>query len=1134
VSSRSVSSNGLGGQPATIDEFQRRQSDWDRQMVNLDQKQTEVVDMQWKLIREQTGALARELSNLRGDMATLKKECLSTTDNHVQLQGQHSTLFQRVEYLEQFIGESSDKGAKAIEDAHAKLNDAHGEIFNQRKAHEEHVATMEQRLAFIERQMGDSADLTMLRQEMDKDKKHRDRILDAHSELKDHHASLRERIDYLEQFIGESADKHAKMLEDAHNKLKDHASNMQKLADSAGGHKATMEERLEAIEAQFRGTLNEHKDMLQKSIDGHKSSIDARHSAHGGKMDELHGKLSKLDSAHNGYRQQVDDKLDAYNSKLKDHQSRMEEVLDSHMGMQATVEDRMQAAEALVKGKLKEHADQLQKTIDGHRSTIDGRHSTHGEKLDDLHSMVSKIDAVHSGHKQKVDERLDAYNAKFKEHQNQMQEFYNSHMGVKATMEDRMESVESFIKGITDKHSGLLEDLNSKIKDAHGVIKGEKAAREQHHATYEQRLMFLEKQMGDSADNHLKQIEDLERKHKTLSNKMDDVHGTVKGEKEARTQHHASMNERVEFLEKFVGDSADKHEAAAKMLEGYQNKLKDVHGHLSKQQAELLARQQHHATMEERMEFLEKQIGDSADNHKKAFDELESLKGKHKKMVQDHEALHGHVKGEKDARDQHHATVQERLEFLEQFVGDSADKHQKAMKDLEGAQSKLKDFHGHMNVFKAAHEEHKATIEERLEFVEKMIGDTADKHAEALEALKGNHSKLNKTLDQLHGHIKGEKDNREKHHATMEERVVFLETAVGDSADKHEKLSKLLDSAHTSLKDIHGKHNGEKASREQHHASLQERLDFIEKRIGDSADQHNNHINDLSDVKERIKLERNARDTHAAAIKDQLDRHEKARLAHHDSVKEVLASERNAREAAHQSLQDMVHKEKNAREKHHATYSEFLDREKASREQHRNSIEDLLSREKAERLKHHETVGGRVDSLERTVGIFDEIARKEQAERKAEFRRVWDAIDSHTHDLSTSISKDDGPETPVIRDRETRYATPTILRSVTPARVTPIRTTVVERIQAQPAPITYTSPPVTSTIVSAPTSIIPASTVPVVKTIPAAYETREVVREVVRERSPEPRHHHHSTETITCGHTRYGGQAHSSAQVPLS
>jgi len=75
--------------------------------------------------------------------------------------------------------------------------------------------------------MGDSADLTMLRQEMDKDKKHRDRILDAHSELKDHHASLRERIDYLEKFIGESADKHAKMLEDAHNKLKDHASNMQ-------------------------------------------------------------------------------------------------------------------------------------------------------------------------------------------------------------------------------------------------------------------------------------------------------------------------------------------------------------------------------------------------------------------------------------------------------------------------------------------------------------------------------------------------------------------------------------------------------------------------------------------------------------------------------------------------------------------------------------------------------------------------------------------------------------------------------------------------------------------------------------------------------------------------------------------
>jgi len=47
--------------------------------------------------------------------------------------------------------------------------------------------------------------------------------------------------------------------------------------------------------------------------------------------------------------------------------------------------------------------------------------------------------------------------------------------GMMATIEDRMESVENFIKGIADKYAGLLEDLNAKTKDAHGVIKDEKA-----------------------------------------------------------------------------------------------------------------------------------------------------------------------------------------------------------------------------------------------------------------------------------------------------------------------------------------------------------------------------------------------------------------------------------------------------------------------------------------------------------------------------------------------------------------------------------------------------------------------------------------------------------------------------------
>ena len=60
-----------------------------------------------------------------------------------------------------------------------------------------------------------------------------------------------------------------------------------------------------------------------------------------------------------------------------------------------------------------------------------------------------------------------------------------------------------------------------------------------------------------------------------------------------------------------------------------------------------------------------------------------------------------------------------------------------------------------------------------------------------------------------------------------------------------------------------------------------------------------------------------------------------------------------------------------------------------------------------------------VDSLQKSMSIFDSLVRKareilarqcnsvldqEIEERTKEYRRLWDAIDTHTHDLSTQAS----------------------------------------------------------------------------------------------------------------------------------
>jgi len=50
----------------------RRQAEWDRQLESVDQKQTELMTIQWKLVREQTGTLARELAIMQQQLKDIK------------------------------------------------------------------------------------------------------------------------------------------------------------------------------------------------------------------------------------------------------------------------------------------------------------------------------------------------------------------------------------------------------------------------------------------------------------------------------------------------------------------------------------------------------------------------------------------------------------------------------------------------------------------------------------------------------------------------------------------------------------------------------------------------------------------------------------------------------------------------------------------------------------------------------------------------------------------------------------------------------------------------------------------------------------------------------------------------------
>mmetsp|Transcript_23162 Transcript_23162/g.53254 ORF Transcript_23162/g.53254 Transcript_23162/m.53254 type:complete len:574 (+) Transcript_23162:128-1849(+) len=70
-----------------IQAAQRRQSMWDQQLESVDQKQAELLTIQWKLIREQVGTIGREVALIQSEVKDLKadsRKAVLEVERHVR------------------------------------------------------------------------------------------------------------------------------------------------------------------------------------------------------------------------------------------------------------------------------------------------------------------------------------------------------------------------------------------------------------------------------------------------------------------------------------------------------------------------------------------------------------------------------------------------------------------------------------------------------------------------------------------------------------------------------------------------------------------------------------------------------------------------------------------------------------------------------------------------------------------------------------------------------------------------------------------------------------------------------------------------------------------------------------------
>eukprot|EP00930_Biecheleria_cincta_P083353 TRINITY_DN72938_c0_g1_i1.p1 TRINITY_DN72938_c0_g1~~TRINITY_DN72938_c0_g1_i1.p1 ORF type:complete len:1818 (+),score=410.71 TRINITY_DN72938_c0_g1_i1:251-5455(+) len=932
----------------------------------------------------------------------------------------HATLAERIAYVEKCMGDSADKHAQEIAAAVSKLDVAHNRITDERMARETHTAaletlkkaqsslasekqvleknhaTMAERLEYLEKAMGDSADkharevenLKMAHQKFSVDNKNRDTIHAAGSEridqlqrekedLQARHLSLGERVEYLEKMIGDNAERHAQELEHVKSTTAKRLDDLDGVKKLHAAH-ATTEERINYIEKSLGDSANKHAQELGNALS---------------KLDQLHGKIMEERSSR-----------ESLNNHVRDHLSSEQKARDSH---HASVQERLQYLEKVIGDNADKHA----KDLDDHKNTF-GKAMGENKTLHERHAGVTERIAFLE---QAIGESADKH----------AQELAATH-----TKLEQIHSRLSDEKASRDAHANSMRDLVNK----------EREAREGHHASVGKRLDYLEGLIGSNADKHAIELEAC----KIAQNKHS-------SDSKARDAAHASMEDRIAYLEKSMGDSADKH---AKELQDAVLKLDQVHGRLStvekhgdhidelkKSHASMASQKTQldaqHATLRERVEYLESSLGESADRHNKALADIRSA---HSKLTTD-------VK----TKEASHNSVSERLTYLEKAIGDSAAKH---AQEIAAAHAKIEAVHGrlatceahggHIDALKKSHAalasdrvqhlEHRASVTERLDIVEKALSASIEHNSKDVTSLRTKIDQLhNKIGDERHAreghhaatddHLSREKHAREVHQVTLEDRLRYLESYLGESAQRQAKdfqahhgnlqqrLGQLEQQFGSELAELREHLTGEKNLRAQHADAITEHLE-AERRAREAHELSTSntliaHKKGMEAheqmVREQFGHERCARDQHFEHVQAVMTRDREAKEKHHEMHTEHIQREASIRETAHRDLHEAIVKERALREQHHATYHESLLNERAARQQ----MEDLVAQERQERCRHQESVAERVDSLQRTVGIFDSLIRKEMDERAKESKRVWDAIDNHTHDLSTHVMDGD-------------------------------------------------------------------------------------------------------------------------------
>jgi len=455
-----------------------------------------------------------------------------------------------------------------------------------------------------------------------------------------------------------------------------------------------------------------------------------------------------------------------------------------------------------------------------------------------------------------------------------------------ATTAERVDYLEKILGDACTTQEKEVAAIHAELKTFHDrLISEERNGREvrllnelqAHHSSVQDRLRYLEGQMGDTEEKHVRGFKSMEAQHSSLQDRVEHIERSVGASMDLHSRELETQLDSLRFMHTEQIDAVrDEHAKQAADIEGNQAHLANMAERFDSLETTLcdlvgrqakdseFALQAHHglandaatladlsAVLKDRLNRLEGNVEASIEasvgelrstcvvldqRSETTASGLRDLRGQvdelnsQQSIVEESNTRHRRelesLKRTVSEQESQLQAQQERSTDLETGFDDAFKKYAKELESLKASTVRLSK---ELETAKGCEDAHHGSLKRSLTELDNVLGGSVERHSRELDVLKDTQAKHANQLE-----------STQRSHKVLQEDCVTIQSQQGGFLDRHDRLeAKLAKEMETNQQAAH-------KIAEERHATMQ-RLGFLEARLGDSAEQHF-HLPEMSDV----------------------------------------------------------------------------------------------------------------------------------------------------------------------------------------------------------------------------------------------------------------------------------------------